>query len=74
MARSSEGGGGGLAIGKMRDWQRRAAIGMACKQGRMVSGAWPVPGEGGPAGEEGKWAGPRENSTLLDLFEYFKKT
>jgi hypothetical protein len=29
---------------------------MACKQGRMVSDAWPVPGEDGPAREEGKWA------------------
>jgi hypothetical protein len=27
----------------------------------------------GPAGEEGKWAGPKENCTLLDLFKYFKK-
>jgi hypothetical protein len=33
-----------------------------------------MPGEFGPAKEEGIWVGPRENSTLLDLFKYFKKT
>jgi hypothetical protein len=58
---------------KTRDWRRRAAVDVAREQGRRESCAWAMPGERGPAGEEGKWAGPRENSTLLDLFEYFKK-
>jgi hypothetical protein len=69
--RSSE--GGGLAAGKTRDQRRRVAVGVVREQGRRESVAWATPGERGLAREEGKWAGPRENSTLLDLFEYFKK-
>jgi hypothetical protein len=65
---------GGLAAGKTWDRRRQEAVGVACEQGRRESSAWAMPRERGPVGEEGKWAGPRENSTLLDLFEYFKKT
>jgi hypothetical protein len=56
------------------DRRRREACGATREQGRRESSTWAVLGERGPAGEEGKWAGPRQNSTLLDLFEYFKKT
>jgi hypothetical protein len=66
-------GGRGLANDKKRDRWRRATVDAACEQGRRESGVWAAPGERGPAGEEGKWTEPKENSTLLDLFKNFKK-
>jgi hypothetical protein len=70
MARSSE---GGLTAGKTCERRRRVAVDVAREQGRWESGALAAPQEHGPAGEEGKWARPRENSTLLNFFEYFRK-
>jgi hypothetical protein len=58
----------------MRDRWRWAAVSVACELGRREFNVRAAPGEHGSAEEEGKWVGARENSTLLDLFECFKKT
>jgi hypothetical protein len=69
--RSSE--GGGLPAVKMHDPRGQGTVGTAREQGRRESSMWATPRDHGPTGEEGKWAGPKENSTLLYLFENFKK-
>jgi hypothetical protein len=71
-ARARGGGGSGD-----RQDARPAEVGggrCGARAGRRESGAWAATRERGPDGEELKWTGPRENSTLLDFFEYFKKT